>query len=430
MGESVLTSGFWRRDGELVCDDVTLTGIADAVSTPAYVYSAGCIRAAYARLASALHGLPVHIHYAMKANSNLALLALLRECGAGVDVVSSGELYRARMAGFAGSDIVFAGVGKTRVDLEYALDVGVQCVNVESEEELEVLSEVASSRGAIAPVSLRINPGVVNVTAGHAYIATGEEGTKFGIPIGRGLAAARRAAALSGIELVGLDMHIGSQIAEVAAFADAQRRLRALLDEVRGVGITTVRYVDVGGGFPVAYHEDEPTADLEGFAAVLRETFGDAGVELIVEPGRFLVADAGVLLTRVLYRKESGGKQFMIVDAGMNDLLRPSHYEAHHEIEMVLPSTATPVTMDVVGPVCESGDFLALGRPMPDVGAGSLLAVRHAGAYGYVMASNYNSRSKPAEVLVDGDRWGVVTVRETYDDQVRNERIAPDWRQN
>ncbi len=428
MGEGVLTSGFWRRDGELVCDDVALTDIADAVSTPTYVYSAGAIRGAYARLASALHGLPVHIHYAMKANSNLALLALLRTCGAGVDVVSSGELYRARMAGFAGRDIVFAGVGKTRLDLEYALDVGVQCVNVESEEELEVLSDVASSRGTIAPVSLRINPGVVNVTAGHAYIATGEEGTKFGIPIGRGVAAARRAAALSGVELVGLDMHIGSQIAEVAAFADAQRRLRALLDEVRDAGITTIRYVDVGGGFPVAYHDDEPAADLEGFATVLRETFGDAGVELIVEPGRFLVADAGVLLTRVLYRKESGGKRFMIVDAGMNDLLRPSHYEAHHEIEMVLPSAATELTMDVVGPVCESGDFLALDRPMPDVGAGSLLAVRHAGAYGYAMASNYNSRSKPAEVLVDGDKWGVVTVRETYDDQVRNERIAPDWR--
>ena len=428
MGEGVLTSGFWRRDGALVCDEVTLTGIADAVSTPTYVYSAGAIRAAYARLASALHGLPVHIHYAMKANSNLALLALLRGCGAGVDVVSSGELHRARTAGFAGGDIVFAGVGKTRLDLEHALDVGVRCVNVESEEELELLAEVASARGVIAPVSLRINPGVVNVTAAHAYIATGEEGTKFGIPIGRGLEAAQRASALRGVELVGLDMHIGSQIAEVAAFADAQRRLRTLLDAVRAAGIATVRYVDVGGGFPVAYHAEEPGADLDGFATVLRETFGDTGVGLIVEPGRYLVADAGVLLTRVLYRKESGAKRFMIVDAGMNDLLRPSHYEAHHEIEMVAPSTAPELTMDVVGPVCESGDFLALGRPMPDVGAGSLLAVRHAGAYGYVMASNYNSRSRPAEVLVDGDRWAVVTVRETIDDQLRNERIAPDWR--
>ena len=429
MGESVLMSGFRRRDGELVCDDVSLSSIAAAVGTPTYVYSAEAVRGAYARLSQALVGLPVHIHYAMKANSNLALLAVVRECGAGVDVVSAGELHRARLAGFAGSAIVFAGVGKTRLDLEYALDVGVRCVNVESEEELEVLSEVAVARGCIAPVSLRINPGVVNVTAGHAYIATGEEGTKFGIPIERGVAAAQRASTLAGITLIGLDMHIGSQIAEVAAFADAQRRLRGLLDEVRATGISSIRAIDVGGGFPVAYHDDEPTADLDGFATVLRETFGDAGVDLIVEPGRFLVAEAGVLLTEVLYRKDSGAKRFMIVDAGMNDLLRPSHYEAHHAIEPVLPSAAPLRVVDVVGPVCESGDFLALDRPLPDVGAGALMAVRNAGAYGYVMSSNYNSRPRPAEVLVDGDTWGVVTVRETWDDLVRLERIIPEWRE-
>ena len=429
MGESVLMSGFRRRDGELVCDDVSLSSIAATVGTPTYVYSAEAVRGAYARLSQALVGLPVHIHYAMKANSNLALLAVVRECGAGVDVVSAGELHRARLAGFAGSAIVFAGVGKTRLDLEYALDVGVRCVNVESEEELEVLSEVAVARGCIAPVSLRINPGVVNVTAGHAYIATGEEGTKFGIPIERGVAAAQRASTLAGITLIGLDMHIGSQIAEVAAFADAQRRLRGLLDEVRATGISSIRAIDVGGGFPVAYHDDEPTADLDGFATVLRETFGDAGVDLIVEPGRFLVAEAGVLLTEVLYRKDSGAKRFMIVDAGMNDLLRPSHYEAHHAIEPVLPSAAPLRVVDVVGPVCESGDFLALDRPLPDVGAGALMAVRNAGAYGYVMSSNYNSRPRPAEVLVDGDTWGVVTVRETWDDLVRLERIIPEWRE-
>lgn len=428
MGEGVLMSGFRRRDGELVCDDVSLSSIAATVGTPTYVYSAEAVRGAYARLSQALVGLPVHIHYAMKANSNLALLAVVRECGAGVDVVSAGELHRARLAGFAGSAIVFAGVGKTRLDLEYALDVGVRCVNVESEEELEVLSEVAVARGCIAPVSLRINPGVVNVTAGHAYIATGEEGTKFGIPIERGVAAAQRASTLAGITLIGLDMHIGSQIAEVAAFADAQRRLRGLLDEVRATGISSIRAIDVGGGFPVAYHDDEPTADLDGFATVLRETFGDAGVDLIVEPGRFLVAEAGVLLTEVLYRKDSGAKRFMIVDAGMNDLLRPSHYEAHHAIEPVLPSAAPLRVVDVVGPVCESGDFLALDRPLPDVGAGALMAVRNAGAYGYVMSSNYNSRPRPAEVLVDGDTWGVVTVRETWDDLVRLERIIPEWR--
>ena len=428
MGEGVLTSGLWRRAGELICDEVSLTGIADAVGTPTYVYSAAGIRAAYSRLAAALTGLPVHIHYAMKANSNLALLRVVRDCGAGVDVVSSGELHRARMAGFAGSQIVFAGVGKTRADLEYALDAGVGCVNVESEEELELLSTVADSRGAVAPVSLRINPGVVNVTAGHAYIATGEAGTKFGIPLGRGLAVAHRAASLPGIALIGLDMHIGSQIAELSAFADAQQRLRALLDAVRAAGIATVRMIDVGGGFPVAYFDGEPVADLDGFARVLRQTFGDASVHLIVEPGRFLVAESGVLLTRVLYRKESGSKHFMIVDAGMNDLLRPSHYEAHHEIEPVMPSTDDMVRVDVVGPVCESGDFLALDRSMPDVGGGTLLAVRNAGAYGYVMSSTYNSRPRPAEVLVDGERWGVVTARESLDDLVRSEHMHPEWR--
>ena len=428
MGEGVLTAGFWRRDGVLVCEDVPLTTIARAVGTPTYVYSSAAIRTAYGTLATALAGLPVHIHYAMKANSNLAVLRVVRGCGAGVDVVSAGELHRARLAGFEGRDIVFAGVGKTRTDLEYALDAGVQCVNVESEAELEVLSEVAIARGAVAPVALRINPGVVNVTAGHAYIATGEEGTKFGIPLSRGIAAAQRAASLPGIELVGLDMHIGSQIAEVEAFADAQLRLRALLDAIRADGITTVRTVDVGGGFPIAYTDREPGADLAGFARVLHESFGDAGVQLIVEPGRFLVAAAGVLLTEVLYRKQSGSKHFMIVDAGMNDLLRPSHYEAHHGIEPVLASDAPLQVVDVVGPVCESGDFLALDRDMPDVGAGTLLAVRDAGAYGHVMSSNYNSRPNPAEVLVDGDQWAVVTVRQTLDELVRHERISPDWR--
>ena len=428
MGEGILTSGFRRVDGTLVCDDVSLEAVGDAVGTPVYVYSASMIQAAYGRLAAALSDLPVHIHYAMKANSNLALLALLRDCGAGVDVVSAGELHRARLAGFTGDQIVFAGVGKTELELEHALDVGVRSVNVESEEELELLSRVASARGVVAPVSLRINPGVANVMAAHTYIATGEEGTKFGIPIDRGLAVAVHAAALPGIALVGLDMHIGSQIGDVSAFADAHARLRGLLDAVRGAGVHTVRTVDVGGGFPVAYTDDEPTADLPAFADVLRRVFGDAGVDIIVEPGRYLVAEAGVLLTEVLYRKESGGKHFMVVDAGMNDLLRPSHYEAHHAIDVVRPTVAPTVTVDVVGPVCESGDFLALNREMPDVGQGTLLAVRNAGAYGYVMSSSYNSRPRPAEVLVAGDRWGVVKVRESLDDLVRLDHLSPDWR--
>lgn len=428
MGEGVLTAGFHRRDGVLVCDDVSLTTIAAAVGTPVYVYSASAIRSAYGRLAGALSGLPVHIHYAMKANANLALLAIVRACGGGVDVVSLGEMHRATQAGFTGRDIVFAGVGKTRAEMAHALDLGVRAFNVESEEELEVLSAVAAARGVVAPVSLRINPGVGDVTAAHAYIATGEEGTKFGIALDRGTAVALRCAALPGVELVGLDMHIGSQIGDVAAFADAQRRLRGLLDDIRMAGVSTIRMVDVGGGFPIAYHDGEPEADLESFAAILRETFGDAQVELIVEPGRFLVAEAGAMLTEVLYRKSSGATQFVITDAGMNDLIRPALYEAHHAIEPVLPTDAATEVVNVVGPVCESGDFLALDRAMPSVSAGTLLAVRTAGAYGYAMSSNYNSRLRAAEVLVDGARWGVVTVRESLDDLVRNERTIPEWR--
>lgn len=428
MGEGVLSPGFHLDGGELACDGVPLRAIAAVAGTPTYVYSAAAVRDAYQRLARALRGLPVHIHYAMKANSNLALLEVVRECGGGVDVVSAGELHRARLAGFTGDQIVFAGVGKTRTEMEHALDVGVHCLNVESEEELELLSTVATARGDTARVALRINPGVANVTAAHTYIATGEEGTKFGIPIDQGVRVAQRAVALPGIELIGLDMHIGSQIADVAAFADAHARLRALLDAVRAAGITSVRSVDVGGGFPVSYTDEEPHADLDAFARVLAASFGDAEVQLIVEPGRFLVAEAGVLLTEVLFRKEAGSKRFMIVDAGMNDLLRPSHYEAHHDIEPVVPTDAPETVVDVVGPVCESGDFLALGRALPDVGQGTLLAVRNAGAYGYVMSSSYNSRPRPAEVMVDGGRWAITKVRETLDDLVQHDRLTPEWR--
>jgi diaminopimelate decarboxylase len=428
MGEGVLTAGFWRQDGALWCEDVPLTHIAAQCGTPTYVYSATAIREAYRRLVAALAGLPVHVHYAMKANSALGILRLLHDEGAGVDVVSSGELHRARLAGFQGDHIVFAGVGKSRLDLEYALDADVQCINVESEAELALLSAVATSRGAVARVSLRINPGVDNVTAGHAYIATGEDGNKFGIPIARGRAAAAQAAQLPGVALVGLDMHIGSQIGTAEAFRSAHAKLRGLLDAIRADGISSISTVDVGGGFAVPYADGEPTADLEAFAASLREYFGNAGVELIVEPGRYLVADAGVLLTEVLYRKVSGPKSFVIVDAGMNDLLRPSHYEAHHDIVTVLPGTWPMMTVDVVGPVCESGDFLALDRSMPDVPAGTLLAVMHAGAYGYAMSSNYNARPRPSEILIQGGEWAVITARETLDDLVRLDRPSPEWR--
>lgn len=429
MGEGVLTAGFRRRDGALHCEDVALGAIAEAVGTPTYVYSASAIREAHDRLAAALAGLPVRIHYAVKANSNLAVLRVIQECGAGADIVSAGELHRARLAGFRGEDIVFAGVGKTRWEMEHALDAGVLFFNVESEGELALLAQVAAERGEVARVSLRINPGVDDAAAGHAYITTGEAGSKFGIDVHRALDAARVAMAHEALELVGLDMHIGSQIGELAAFAAAQRRLRRLLDEVREAGATSIRWVDVGGGFPVAYTAEEPQADLAGFAALLHEQFGDAGVHLIVEPGRYLVAEAGVLLSTVLYRKTSGRKAFVVIDAAMNDLLRPSLYEAHHAIEPVLDTDVPTVTADVVGPVCETGDFLAMDRAIADVPPGTLLAIRDAGAYGAAMSSNYNTRPRAAEVLVQGGQWGVVAVRETLDDIVRRERVAPDWRE-
>ena len=428
MGEGLLTGGFRREAGALVCEDVPLVAIAEAVGTPTYVYSAATIRGAYRRLADALAGLPVRIHYAVKANSNLAVLRLLQELGAGADIVSAGELHRARLAGFRGEDIVFAGVGKTRTEIEHALDADVLFFNVESEAELRTIAELADARGAVARVALRVNPGVDDVAAGHAYITTGEPGSKFGIDYDQAVAVAQLAQSLPSIALVGLDMHIGSQIAEVDAFAAAQRRLRALLEQLRHDGCTTIRWVDLGGGFPVAYTSGEATADLDGFARVTREIFGDAGVQLLVEPGRYLVAEAGVLLGTVLYRKTSGGKSFIITDVAMNDLLRPSLYEAHHEIEPVLPTEAPSVVVDVVGPVCETGDFLAMDRPMPDVPAGTLLAVRDTGAYGYAMSSNYNARPRAAEVLVHDARWAVVAARETLDDLVRQDRPEPEWR--
>jgi diaminopimelate decarboxylase len=429
MGEGVLTAGFRRREGALHCEDVPLAAIAEAVGTPTFVYSASAIREAHDRLATALTGLPVRIHYAVKANSNLAVLRVIQECGAGADIVSAGELHRARLAGFRGEDIVFAGVGKTRWEMEHALDAGVLFFNVESEGELALLAQVAAERGETARVSIRINPGVDDAAAGHAYITTGEAGSKFGIDVHRALDAARVAMAHASLELVGLDMHIGSQIGELAAYAAAQRRLRQLLDDVRAAGCTTLRWIDVGGGFPVAYTDDEPSADLAGFAALLHEHFGEAGVHLIVEPGRYLVAEAGVLLSTVLYRKTSGRKAFVVTDAAMNDLLRPSLYEAHHAIEPVVDTGAPLVTADIVGPVCETGDFLAMDRAVADVAPGTLLAIRDAGAYGAAMSSNYNTRPRAAEVLVQGNQWGVVAVRETLDDIVRRERVAPEWRE-
>lgn len=432
MGQGVLTPAFSRVDGAMQLDGVPLAAVAEAAGTPSYVYSAGQIRSQYQRLDVALRAalvdVPYRIHFSVKANSNLNVLRTLQEVGAGVDIVSAGELYRATEAGFQGSDIVFSGVGKTAEELDQALAAPVLFVNVESEGELLLLDAVAAERGVVAPVTLRVNP-EVTVESPHAYIRTGERGHKFGIPYDDVAHVAQLAQSLEHVSLVGLDMHIGSQIATWGPYEDALARIRPLIESVRASGVDTLQWLDIGGGLGVTY-DDEPAANLEQFAAGVAESVRDLGLSLVLEPGRFLVAEAGVLLTRVLYRKRSGGKEYVITDAGMNDLMRPSHYQAFHRIEPVHsePGHAPDVVADVVGPVCESGDFLALARAMPDVQPGALLVVHTAGAYGFVMASNYNSRPRPAEVLVDGDRFAIVTERERLEDLVRLERAHLQWR--
>jgi diaminopimelate decarboxylase len=425
MGQGVLTSGFTRADGGLACEGVPLERIAREVGTPTYVYSSAMVRDRFVRLDEALVDVPHRIHYTLKANSNAGLLRLLRALGAGVDVVSGGELYRARRLGFTGDDIVFGGVGKTDKELREAVQAGVKLVNAESEAEVRALDRIAGQEGLTARVGLRVNP-EVTVDSSHRYIKTGERGAKFGIPFDEVLDVARVAASLPHVVLHGLDMHIGSQLFRIDPYVDGVERLTGLLAAIRGEGIDTLRYLDIGGGLGVSY-SDEVSPDLGRFAKALVKRVVPTGLTLLMEPGRFIVGNAGVLLTRVLYRKHSGGRDFLITDAGMTELIRPSHYDAYHRIESVRPNGQS-MTADVVGPICESGDFLALGRDMDDAAAGDLLAVHDVGAYGYVMASNYNTRPRGAEVLVEGDRFAVVTLRERYEDLVHLEVGDPDWR--
>ena len=427
MGQGVLTpSGFTRTaSGELVCEGVSLEAIAASVGTPAYVYSTRAIRDQYDALDKALSPVPHRLHYSMKANSNLAVLRVLQERGAGVDIVSGGELYRAQQAGFSAESLVFSGVGKSPQELREALAAGILMFNVESLFELDELNEVAGEMGMRAPVALRVNP-EVKVDTPHHYTRTGERGNKFGIPFDEALEAARRALAMSHIELRGLDMHIGSQVFHVEPYRDGLVRLLDLHEQMRAIGATEMRYLDIGGGFAVAYDDEQPM-DLDALAAALLPKIEKSGLSLIVEPGRFIVGNAGVLLARVMHRKKAGGKEYIITDAGMNDLVRPSHYDAYHAVEAVQARDARSI-VDVVGPVCESGDFFALDREVEDVEAGDLIVVRTTGAYGYVMSFNYNSRPRVAEVLVDGDRFAVVTRRENYEDLVRLEPQHLDWR--
>ncbi len=429
LGKGVLTSGetvgFIRHDGALTCDGVSLDLIASAVGTPAYVYSAASIESQYVKLSEALARVPHRLHFSVKANSNLAILGVLRRLGSGVDIVSGGEMYRAQSAGFGGRDIVFSGVGKTEREMREALSLGVLMFNVESEEELALLDEVASDMKKIAPIALRVNPEVM-VDTPHPYTRTGVKGMKFGIPYDETATVARRALTMKNVKLIGLDMHVGSQISQFEPYEIGLGRLLHLKMEIEGAGARDLEYLDIGGGLAVSY-DSEHSIDLDAFASVVERLVGPTGLKVIVEPGRFLVGNGGALLMRVLYRKRSGGKEFIIVDAGMNDLIRPSHYNAYHRIEAVNPSGAQ-TTADIVGPVCESGDFMGLHRDVDDAKPGDLMVVLSAGAYGFVMSSNYNSRPRLAEVLVNNGRFGVVTEREQYTDLVRRERLEPEWR--
>ncbi len=425
MGEGVLTPGFSRASGVLACEGVPLDQVAEQEGTPAYVYSAGMVRERFRRLDAALAPMPHRIHYTLKANSNRGILRVLRELGAGVDVVSGGELYRALRAGFAGKDIIFGGVGKAEHELREALVAGVLMINAESEAEIRLIDQIAGTLSVVASVGIRVNP-EVTVDSSHRYIKTGEKGAKFGVPFNEVRSVAGVAASLPHTRLVGLDMHIGSQLFRLDPYLDGTEKLLGLLAQLREDGIQTITYLDIGGGLGVSY-DDEEAPDVERFAQAMIARVAPTGLTLLMEPGRFIVGNAGVLLTKVLYRKHSGGREFLVTDAGMTELLRPSHYDAYHRIEAVRPA-ARQMTADVVGPVCESGDFLALDRSMDEADAGDLLAVYDVGAYGYVMASNYNTRPRGVEVLVDGDRFAVTTARERYDDLVRLELDDLHWR--
>jgi diaminopimelate decarboxylase len=409
--------------GVLGIDPGLLQAIADRVGTPAYVYSANLIRAQYHALDDALQGIRHRICYSVKANGNLGLLRVLKQVGAGADIVSVGELRRVLAAGFDPDGVVFSGVGKTPPEIEEAIRAGVGFINVESTSELDVLFAVAKSINKPANVGIRVNPDVATETP-HPYTRTGERTTKFGVPFDEVVLVARRMAAEPLLTLRGLAMHIGSQITDVAPYYRGTVKLLELVTALRASGIDTLEALDVGGGLGVRYHNEKaPTP--KAFADAVVPAVKAAGLGLLCEPGRYLVANAGVLLTRVLYRKHAGGKDFVIVDAGMTDFVRPSHYNAHHEIVPLKDGKRGEETVSVVGPVCESGDFLALDRKLPVMMPGEALAVLGTGAYGFVMSSTYNQRPRPPEVLVEGDRYFVSRPRETLDDLLRGETAEP-----
>ena len=417
---------FTYKNGQLHAEDVSLSRLADEVGTPFYCYSSATITRHYEVLANAFRSLDALICFAVKANSNQAVLATLARLGAGMDVVSEGELRRARAAGTPAEKIIFAGVGKTREEMAYALNQGIHGFNVESEPELAALSEVAHGLGRTANVAIRVNPDVDAKT--HAKISTGKSENKFGVPFLQAQRLYEEARAMPGIALTGIHMHIGSQITDLAPFRDAFRLMRDLTLKLRANG-HDIGHLDLGGGLGVPYHgQSDVPPHPDAYASVIKEELGDLGLKFILEPGRMIVGNAGVLVTRTIFCKEGADRTFTIVDAAMNDLIRPTLYEAYHEVWPVEEAKASlpPVMQDIVGPVCETGDYLALDRTLPPFAAGDLMAIMTAGAYGAVMSSVYNTRRLVPEVLVHGTDHAVVRPRPTYDDLIAQDRL-PAW---
>jgi diaminopimelate decarboxylase len=416
---------FQRRDGRLFAEDVSLDALAAEVGTPFYCYSAATLERHYRVFAQAFAGQDATIHYALKANSNQAVLTLLAKLGAGMDTVSGGELLRAKAAGVPGAKITFSGVGKTEAEMALGLDLDIHCFNVESEPELAVLSRVASEKGKVARVALRVNPDVDART--HAKISTGKSENKFGVPISRARAVYAQAAKLPGLKITGVDMHIGSQITDLAPFDDAFALLAGFVRDLREDG-HPIDHLDLGGGLGIPYRAGDDPASYhpERYAAIVKKHTHNLGCALVLEPGRLLVGNAGVLVTRVLYVKKGEAKTFVIVDAGMNDLIRPTLYEAHHEVEPVHERGGAKIAADVVGPVCETGDYLALDRRMEEPQAGDLLAIMSAGAYGAVQAGTYNTRALIPETMAKGAQWALIRPRQPVEALIAMDRV-PDW---
>jgi len=417
---------FNYKSGVLHAEDVDLREIARSVGTPFYVYSSATLLRHLRVFDEALDGMPNLVCYAMKANSNLAVLKLLGDAGAGMDVVSGGEYLRAKAAGVPGDRIVFSGVGKTRDEMKLALEGGIRQFNVESEPEMVRLNEVALSLGVVAPITVRVNPDVDAKT--HAKIATGKSENKFGIPIAKAREVYAEAASMDGLKVVGIDVHIGSQLTELEPYRLAFQKVAELTEVLRGDGHEIIR-LDLGGGLGIPYERSNEAPPLPfDYGQVVKETVGHLGCEIEIEPGRLIAGNAGLMVSEVIYVKEGEGRKFLILDAAMNDLIRPAMYEAHHDIVPVIePEVGVePEPFDIVGPVCESGDTFAKERLMPAVGEGALVAFRSAGAYGAVMSSEYNSRPMIPEILVHGDQFAVIRARPSFDEMLNRDTI-PEW---